>query len=92
MQRTVLSFFEDVRQDVAYGLRGLARRPGFAAVVIITLALGIGANTAIFSVVHGVLMRPLPYHAPERLVILHQAAPRICSGSAVPVRLYRLEP
>ena len=62
---------------MAYGLRGLARNPGYAAIVVLTLALGIGANTAIFSVVHGVLMRPLPYHAPDRIVLLHQAAPRI---------------
>ena len=77
MNQRFLRFFEHLRQDTAYGLRGLARNPGFAVVVVLTLALGIGANTAIFSVVHGVLMRPLPYRAPDRLVILHQAAPRI---------------
>jgi predicted permease len=77
MNNRITSFFDHLRQDLTYGLRGLARNPGFAAVVVLTLALGIGANTAIFSVVHGVLMRPLPYHAPDRLVILHQAAPRI---------------
>jgi putative ABC transport system permease protein len=76
-----LTFFDHLRQDLAYGFRGLARNPGFAAVVILTLALGIGANTAIFSVVHGVLMRPLPYRAPERLVIVHQAAPKIGDDS-----------
>ena len=81
MNQTLLRFFENLRQDFAYGLRGLARKPGFAAVVIITLALGIGANTAIFSVVHGVLMRPLPYRAPERVVLLHQAATRISEPS-----------
>ena len=70
-------FFDHLRQDIVYGVRGLIRNPGFTAVVVITLALGIGANTAIFSVVHGVLMRPMPYHTPERLVILHQAAPKI---------------
>ncbi len=76
MSNPIFTFVERLRQDLAYGLRGLGRNPGYAAVVILTLALGIGANTAIFSVMDGVLMRPLPYHEPDRLVILHQATPR----------------
>ncbi len=63
-----LRVFGDLWRDLHYGIRLLARRPGFASIAVLTLALGIGANSAIFSVVYAVLMRPLPYHEADRLV------------------------
>jgi predicted permease len=65
-----LPLLETLTQDARYALRGLIKRPGFAMIALLTLALGIGVNTALFTIVHGVLFSPLPFRDPDRLVSL----------------------
>lgn len=81
------ALLESFLQDLRFALRSLAKHPAFTAVAVLSLALGIGANTAIFSVINAVLLRPLPYADPGRLVDLYESAQQMNRGSVSPPAL-----
>src|SRR5687767_4746109 len=74
-QMAGLGFFDTTRQDVQFALRSFLRTPGFTAIAVLTLAVGIGANTAIFSAVNTLLLRPLPFREPDKLMRVNLTVP-----------------
>ena len=72
---------EELGADIRYALRGLRRNPGFAVTAVLVLGLGIGATTAVFSIMYSVVLAKLPYPDPDRLVIVNQTAPTFANSS-----------
>ena len=72
---------ETIVQDIRYGVRSLRKAPTFAVIAVVTLALGIGANTAMFSIVNGLLLRPIPFSEPDRLLKLYTSMPQFRQAS-----------
>ena len=68
---------EHLWRDIRFGLRSLVKTPGYTVVAVLTLALGLGATSAIFSFVYGTLLRPLPYADPSALVVLNETTPKV---------------
>ena len=74
---------QELLHDLRFGLRAMLRSPGFTVVALVTMALGIGANTAMFSIVNGVILKPLPYPDADRIVLLmRRTSPRAGNRSA----------
>ena len=80
---------ETLLQDIRYGIRVIAKSPGFAAIVILTLALGIGANTAIFSMMDTVILQSLPVRNPDELVVISSTVPKSGTDTSFSYPMYR---